>query len=126
MRHTRGLRYIGQRTSVYPDDDLHAAVKASGVPLAELIRRGLAASAAEIAAPVMSTLATSPPLATLPDGEPSHGAICMAPGCWERNTARYGLRQLPLCPACAAALRGEVYQRELPPGAARLLRRGAA
>lgn len=30
--------------SVYLDDDLRAAAKASGVPLAELVRRGLAAS----------------------------------------------------------------------------------
>jgi hypothetical protein len=35
---------MGQRTSVYLDDDLHA-VKASGVPLADLIRRGLAPDA---------------------------------------------------------------------------------
>ena len=35
---------------------------------------------------------------------------------WERSTYRYGLRRLPLCPACAAALAGEVYQR---PGAER-------
>ena len=37
---------MGQRTSVYLDDDLSAAVKAAGVPLAELVRRGLAASTA--------------------------------------------------------------------------------
>ena len=35
---------MGQRTSVYFDEDLSAAVKASGVPFAELVRRGLAAS----------------------------------------------------------------------------------
>ena len=39
---------MGQRTSVYLDDSLQAAVKASGVPLAELIRRGLAASTAAV------------------------------------------------------------------------------
>ena len=33
---------MGQRTSVYLDDDLHAAAETSGVPLAELLRRGLA------------------------------------------------------------------------------------
>jgi hypothetical protein len=27
---------MGQRTSVYLDDDLHTAIKASGIPLAEL------------------------------------------------------------------------------------------
>jgi len=31
-------------------------------------------------------------------------------------TAKYGLRELPLCTACAAALTGKVYQR---PGAER-------
>ena len=40
----------------------------------------------------------------------------MGPSCLERSTSRYGLRRLPLCPACAAALAGEVYQR---PGAER-------
>lgn len=48
-------------------------------------------------------------------GEPSPCVLCMGPGCWERSTSKHGLRQLPLCPACAAALRGEVYQREAPP-----------
>ncbi len=32
---------VGKRTSVYLTEDLDAAVRASGVPLAELIRRGL-------------------------------------------------------------------------------------
>jgi hypothetical protein len=71
-------------------------------------------------------LITSPPLAALPDGEPGHGAICMGPGCWERSTSKYGLRQLPLCPACRAALEGRTHQREIPPSAARAIRRGAA
>jgi hypothetical protein len=39
----------------------------------------------------------------------------MGPGCWERNTRKSGLRQLPLCPACDA-LQGQVYVR---PGAER-------
>jgi hypothetical protein len=52
--------------------------------------------------------------------------LCMGPGCLERNTRRYGLRKLPLCAACAAALQGHVYKREIPPGAERLIRRGAA
>jgi hypothetical protein len=63
---------------------------------------------------------------TVTGGEPSPGVVCMGPGCWQRDTSRYGLRQLPLCPACRAALEGRTYQRELPPGAARLIRRGAA
>lgn len=70
--------------------------------------------------------AAAGPLGPLPPGEPSPGAICMTPRCYERNTSKYGLRRLPLCPACAAALTGQVYKRELPEGAARLIRRGAA
>ncbi len=73
-----------------------------------------------------NALITSPSLAALPDGEPSRGAICMGPGCWERSTSKYDLRQLPLCPACRAALEGHADQREIPPSAARLIRRGAA
>ena len=34
----------GERTSIYLTADLAAAVKASGTPLAELVRRGLAAT----------------------------------------------------------------------------------
>jgi hypothetical protein len=68
----------------------------------------------------------SPSLAALPDGEPSPGVLCMGPGCLERSTSRYGLRRMPLCPACRAALEGRTYQREIPPSAARLIRRGAA
>jgi ABC-type arginine/histidine transport system permease subunit len=45
---------------------------------------------------------------------------------WNRDTARYGLRRLVLCTACAAALQGHVYQREVPAGAVRAIRRGAA
>ena len=71
-------------------------------------------------------LITSPSLAALPDGEPSRGATRMGPGCWERSTSKYGLRHLPLCPACRAALEGHAYQRDIPPSAARLIRRGAA
>jgi hypothetical protein len=39
----------GERTSVYLGADLAAAVKASGQPLVELIRRGLTAGTAEVA-----------------------------------------------------------------------------
>jgi hypothetical protein len=113
---------MGQRSSVYLGDDLAAAVKASGVPLAELVRRGLAASTAPAE---VNTLATSSPLAALPDGDPSPGVLCMGPGCLERSTARYGLRRMPLCPACRAALEGRTYQREVPESAARLIRRRA-
>jgi hypothetical protein len=50
-----------------------------------------------------------------PAGVPSPGALCMTPKCFQRDTAKYGLREPPLCPACFAALFGEVYRR---PGAA--------
>jgi hypothetical protein len=98
----------GERTSVYLAADLAAAVKASDQTLAELIRRGLAAGTAAARS------------------EPSPGVACMGPGCWQRDTSRFGLRKLPLCTACAAALQGRIHQREIPPSAARLMRRGAA
>jgi hypothetical protein len=115
---------MGQRTSVYLDDDLHAAVKASGVPLAELIRRGLTASTTDAQqAPVKDMVSTSCSRLhqDLRAGEPSPGALCMGPGCYQRDTARYGLRRLALCTACAAALQGETYQRPLSPSAARII-----
>ena len=37
--------------------------------------------------------------------------ICMTPRCFQRDTSKYGLRELPLCPACAAALTGGTYRR---------------
>ncbi len=43
---TRQWGYMGQRTSVYLDDALHAAAKAPAFPLAEFVRRALAASTA--------------------------------------------------------------------------------
>jgi len=66
---------------------------------------------------------TSQAITATGPGEPSPGVLCMGPGCWERNTSRYGLRRLPLCPACAAALGGETYQRKASPGAAQILQR---
>jgi hypothetical protein len=125
MRHTRKVWYMGTRTSVYLDDDLKAAVKASGVPLAELIRRGLTAEADRGAHIPEKNLVKPGSLPGLPAGEPCPGAVCSAPGCWQRDTARYGLRSLALCTACAAALQGNSHQREKSPAAARLVHRGA-
>jgi hypothetical protein len=62
----------------------------------------------------------------LPPGEPCPGVACSGPGCWNRDTARYGLRHLVLCRACVAPLQGEAYRREPPGRAARVDRRGAA
>lgn len=44
----------GERTSLYLTSGLAAAVKASGTPLAELIRRGLVVGTAEAAQPAVS------------------------------------------------------------------------
>jgi hypothetical protein len=43
-----------------------------------------------------------------------------------RGTGRYGLRRLVLWTACAIALQGQDYKREVPESAARAIRRGAA
>jgi hypothetical protein len=66
------------------------------------------------------------PLDPIGPGEPIPAVACSAPSCWQRDAARYGLRRLVLCTACAAALQGQVHQRELPPGTEKLIRRGAA
>jgi hypothetical protein len=116
---------MDERSSVYLGNDQAAAVKACGAPLAELIRRGLAASTAEVAQPPAASAADAS-VAAFPGGEPSPGTLCMGPGCFQRDTARYGLRRLVLCRACAAALQGQTYQREIPPGAARIIKRTAA
>jgi hypothetical protein len=51
-------------------------------------------------------------------------------GCYagqrNRGTGRYGLCRLVLCTACAAALQGQDYKREVSESAARAIRRGAA
>jgi hypothetical protein len=58
----------------------------------------------------LSGQTTTPPpaaavsLGAIGDGEPGNGTLCLGPGCFQRDTRKYGLRQLPLCPACAAAL----------------------
>jgi hypothetical protein len=65
-------------------------------------------------------------IAVTGDGQPSPGVACAAPGCWQRNTSRYGLRRVPLCPACRAALEGCTYQRQVPESAAGAICRGAA
>jgi hypothetical protein len=65
-------------------------------------------------------------ITTIGHGEPASGTLCMGPGCFGRDTRKYGLRKLPLCTACAAALQGETYKREPPPSAVRAIHRGAA
>ena len=65
-------------------------------------------------------------LGALPASEPSPGVACSGPGCWNRDTARYGPRRLVLCTACAAALRGQTHKREASPSATRAICRGVA
>jgi hypothetical protein len=115
----------GERTSVYLAADRAAAVKASGRPLAELVRRGVAASTAPATQAPAPVASPAGPL-VLPPGEPCPGVACAGPGCWNRDTARYGLRRLVLCTACAAALQGKDCKREVPENAARAIRRGVA
>jgi hypothetical protein len=59
----------GERTSVYLGADLATAVKASGQPLVELIRRGLTAGTAEVAQQPAPVPAISS-LSAIPSGEP--------------------------------------------------------
>lgn len=71
---------MGQRTSVYLDDALQTAVKASATPLAELIRRGLSVEAERGSQPQAEEVVSKPsPLSGLPSGEPSPGAVCATP-----------------------------------------------
>jgi len=73
---------------------LAAAVKASGVPLAELVRRGPAASTSATPQPsVNDVLSTPRPRSGLPDREPYPGIVCSGTGCWQPDTPR----RLVLC-----------------------------
>jgi len=137
-----------QRTARIEDDiwdPATARAKAEGASLAALMRAAVQAyatgqltsqalPASQPAAPVTGqpgpaaelTSQGSAAAIVITGGEPSLGTACAGPGCWQRNTTRYGLRGLPLCPACAAALQGHTYKREAPESAARAIRRGAA
>jgi hypothetical protein len=128
-----------QRTARIEDEiwePAQARAKAEGASLGALMRAavqryasGDLTSNAEPASqppPPAASQGTPAPVTAMSPGEPSPGVACASPGCWNRDTARYGLRRLVLCTACAAALQGQVYQRELPPGTERLIRRGAA
>ena len=88
--------------------------------LLRLIDRELSGQQPALAPAVVSSLAA------LPSGEPSHGTPCRGPGCFQRDTRTYGLASSRSAPPARPALQGQVYKRELPPGAERLIRRGAA
>ncbi len=134
-----------QRTARIEDEiwaPAMARAEAEGASLGALMRAAVeryaagdltsqAEPASQAAAPVTSQPgppgqpASQPaPAIAITGGKPGPPALCMGPGCWDRTTRRYGLRNLPLCPACRAALAGEAYQREIPASAARLARRG--
>lgn len=136
-----------RRTARIEDDIWDPATvraKAEGASFGALMRAavqryasGQLTSTAEPASHPAATLTSQPRPAGHPasqaaaviaiaDGDPSPGVACAAPGCWQRNTTRYGLRRVPLCPACRAALEGQDYKREIPETAARAIRRGAA
>jgi hypothetical protein len=103
----------------YASGDLTSNAEPASQPHPELTSHGQAASH-----PASQRAGTA--ITVTGDGKPSPGIVCVGPGCWQRDTTRYGLRQLPLCPGCRAALEGRIYQREIPPSAARLMRRSAA
>lgn len=86
----------------------------------------LTSTAGPASQPGPASRATAAAITIAGTGEPCPGVACSGPGCWQRDTARYGLRRLVLFTACAAALQGHALQREMPPGAERLIRRGAA
>lgn len=137
-----------QRTARIEDDIWNAAqarAQAEGASLAALMRAavqryasGELTSPAEAASQLTAEVTSQPGTADRPasqaaqalasagPGEPSPGVACAGPGCWQRDTRKYGLRKLPLCPACAAALQGHEYKREIPETAALAIRRGAA
>src|SRR5690349_22572377 len=69
----------------YASGDLTSNAQPASQPHPELTSHGKAAGHGTAAA-----------IAASGTGEPSPGVVCMGPGCWERNTRKYGLRQLPL------------------------------
>jgi hypothetical protein len=134
-----------QRTARIEDEiweHAQARAKSEGVSLGALMRAAVqryssgdltsnAGPASQLPAgltsqPAPASQVTPALLTVMSPGEPSPGVLCMGPGCLGRSTSRYGLRRMPLCPACRAALEGRTYQRELSPAAARAMRRGAA
>lgn len=133
---------VPQRTARIEDDiwnPAQARAQAEGASLAALMRAAVqryasgeltsqALPASQPASTVTSQQAPAshPAALALASGDPSHGTACAGPGCWQRDTSRYGLRRVPLCPACAAALGGEIHHRPAPPGATRAAQRTTA
>ena len=96
---------MGQRSSVYLADNLAAAVKASGVPLGELVRPGLAA---------------------IPDGESSPASCTWGPAAGSATPPATASAAWSSAEPARLPLQGQVHKREIPPTAARAARRGAA
>ena len=115
---------MGERTSVRLSTELADAVKASGQPLGELIRRGLTTGTADVAQPTAPTPA-SPSLAAIPAAEPSPGVVCMA------RPAGRGTRPATDFASSrssrpARPLTGETYQRTMTAAQARAIASTAA
>ncbi len=100
-----------------PEDTLAALDGAHGGDtrsawILALIERELLDDGNERCTAVISpTSPATSPLGAIGPGKPSPGVVCMTPACWERSTRKYGLRRLPLCDACCAALEGRTYGR---------------
>ena len=60
----------------------------------------------ELAGQTATPAAGGPSLAALSADEPGNGALCMGPGCFQRDTSKYGLRQVPLLPRLPCSPRG--------------------
>lgn len=99
----------GERTSVYLGADLAAAVKASGQPLVELIRRGLTAGTAEVAQQSARVPAISS-LSAIPSGEPSPSPV---PGTGVLGAQHEEVRPppAPALPSLRCRRPGQVYVR---------------
>jgi len=78
---------MGKRTSIYLADDLAAAVEETGLPLAELVRRG-------IYGPPARTVVVPPPGRQVPQC-----AEAAVPAGHEAHSPEPGCR--PRCPQCA-------------------------
>jgi hypothetical protein len=107
----------------YADGDLTSQALPASQPAPDLTSHLKAAS--QPPASVTSQAAAAFP-AALDTGRPSPGVLCMTPKCFQRDTRTYGLRDLPLCTACAHALAGETWQRPITPAQARAIRKTAA
>ena len=89
-----------QRTARIEDDIAQARAKAEGASLGALMRAAIQryasgdlTSNAEPASqpqPLAASQGTPALVTAMSPGEPSHGVLCMGPGCFQRDTRTYG------------------------------------